>query len=79
MAPDKPMQNGICEVFDGRRRVELLDETLFFASTTPAPRSPDGRCAAKPHFHLRQRLPESGTIWLRPRASSLRSDPRGAG
>jgi putative transposase len=30
IAPDKPMQNGICESFNGRMRDELLNETLFF-------------------------------------------------
>jgi putative transposase len=28
--PDKPMQNGFCESFNGRMRDELLNETLFF-------------------------------------------------
>ena len=28
--PGKPMQNGICEAFNGRMRDELLNETLFF-------------------------------------------------
>ena len=30
IAPGKPMQNGICESFQGRLRDELLNETLFF-------------------------------------------------
>jgi putative transposase len=30
IAPGKPMQNGICESFNGRMRDELLNETLFF-------------------------------------------------
>ena len=30
IAPGKPMQNGICEAFNGRTRDELLNETLFF-------------------------------------------------
>ncbi len=29
IAPGKPMQNGICEAFNGRMRDELLNETLF--------------------------------------------------
>jgi transposase InsO family protein len=29
IAPGKPMQNGICESFQGRFRDELLNETLF--------------------------------------------------
>jgi putative transposase len=29
--PGKPMQNGICESFNGRMRDELLNETLFFS------------------------------------------------
>jgi transposase InsO family protein len=31
IAPGKPMQNGICESFQGRLRDELLNETLFFS------------------------------------------------
>ena len=30
IAPGKPMQNGLCESFNGRMRDELLNETLFF-------------------------------------------------
>ena len=30
IAPGRPMQNGICESFQGRLRDELLNETLFF-------------------------------------------------
>ena len=30
IAPGKPMQNGVCESFNGRMRDELLNETLFF-------------------------------------------------
>jgi putative transposase len=30
IAPGKPMQNGFCESFNGRMRVELLNEALFF-------------------------------------------------
>lgn len=30
IAPGKPMQNGKCEVFNGRMRDELLNEALFF-------------------------------------------------
>ena len=29
IAPGKPMQNGICESFNGRMRDEFLNETLF--------------------------------------------------
>jgi putative transposase len=29
IAPGRPMQNGICEAFNGRMRDELLNETLF--------------------------------------------------
>jgi len=39
IAPGKPMQNGYVESFNGRMRDELLNESLFFASTTPAARS----------------------------------------
>jgi putative transposase len=28
--PGKPMQNGICEAFNGRMRDELLNETIFY-------------------------------------------------
>jgi transposase InsO family protein len=30
IAPGKPMQNGVCESFNGRMRDELLNETVFF-------------------------------------------------
>jgi putative transposase len=30
IAPGKPMQNGVCESFNGRMRDELLNETMFF-------------------------------------------------
>ena len=30
IAPGKPMQNGICEAFNGRMRDELLNETIFY-------------------------------------------------
>jgi putative transposase len=30
IAPGQPMQNGVCESFNGRMRDELLNETLFF-------------------------------------------------
>ena len=30
IAPGKPMQNGICEAFNGRMRNELLNETIFY-------------------------------------------------
>ena len=30
IAPGKPMQNGICEAFNGRMRDELLNETFFY-------------------------------------------------
>jgi hypothetical protein len=29
ITPGKPMQNGICEAFNGRMRDELLNETIF--------------------------------------------------
>jgi putative transposase len=30
IAPGKPMQNGICQAFNGRMRDELLNETIFY-------------------------------------------------
>jgi putative transposase len=30
IAPGKPMQNGICEAFNGRMRDELLNATIFY-------------------------------------------------
>ena len=30
IAPGKPMQNGVCEAFNGRMRDELLNETIFY-------------------------------------------------
>ncbi len=29
IAPEMPLQNGLCESFNGRMRDELLNETLF--------------------------------------------------
>jgi putative transposase len=40
IAPGKPMQNGVCEAFNGRMRDELLNETIFYdldhARSSPA-------------------------------------------
>jgi transposase InsO family protein len=30
IAPGKPMQNSICETFNGRMRDQLLNETIFY-------------------------------------------------
>jgi transposase InsO family protein len=31
IAPNKPIQNGCCEIFNGRMRDRLLNESLFFS------------------------------------------------
>ena len=42
IAPGKPMQNGICEAFNGRMRDELLNEMIFYDLGHARGRSPDG-------------------------------------
>jgi putative transposase len=42
IAPDKPMQNGFCESFNGRMRDELLNENLFFGRDHARARIADG-------------------------------------
>jgi putative transposase len=60
IAPGKPMQNGICESFQGRLRDELLNETLFFdlghARSTIA-RSVTDFNNCRPHSALSYRTP----------------------
>jgi transposase InsO family protein len=60
IAPGKPMQNGICESFNGRMRDELLNETLFFGLDHA--RSGVARWVAdynerRPHSSLRYQTP----------------------
>uniref|UniRef100_Q07N94 Integrase catalytic domain-containing protein n=1 Tax=Rhodopseudomonas palustris (strain BisA53) TaxID=316055 RepID=Q07N94_RHOP5 len=42
ITPGKPMQNGLCESFNGKMRDELLNEPCSSASPTPTPRLPAG-------------------------------------
>ena len=42
IVPGKPMQNGICEAFNGRMRDELLNETIFYDPDHPDRRWRDG-------------------------------------
>ncbi len=69
IAPSKPMQNGYIESFNGRMRDELLNESLFLASITPAVPVPNGERTTAP----RGRIPRSAT---RPRRPSPRSSPQ---
>jgi len=60
IAPGKPMQNGVCESFNGRMRDELLNETLFFDLAHA--RAALARWAAdynerRPHSALRYQTP----------------------
>lgn len=55
IAPGKPTQNGFVESFNGRRRDELLNETLFFTigQARPIPaRWVDDYNTERPHFSL---------------------------
>jgi putative transposase len=60
IAPGKPMQNGVCESFNGRMRDELLNETLFFglghARTAIAHWAADYN-ERRPHSALRYQTP----------------------
>jgi putative transposase len=62
IAPGKPMQNGICEAFNGRMRDELLNETLFY--DLDHARSVTARWVAA----YNQRRPHSALGYLTPAA-----------
>src|SRR4051812_6411909 len=60
IAPGKPMQNGICESFNGRMRDELLNETLFFGldhARTGLARWVADYNGRRPHSALRYQTP----------------------
>ena len=60
IAPGKPMQNGICESFNGRMRDELLNETLFFGlghARTAIARWAADYNERRPHSALRYQTP----------------------
>ena len=60
IAPGKPMQNGICESFNGRMRDELLNETLFFGldhARTGLARWVADYNGCRPHSALRYQTP----------------------
>src|SRR3954447_477490 len=60
IAPGKPMQNGICESFNGRMRDELLNETLFFGldhARTGLARWVADYNERRPHSSLRYQTP----------------------
>jgi putative transposase len=84
IAPGKPMQNGICESFNGRMRDELLNETLFFGLDHA--RSGVARWVAdynerRPHSSLRYQTPAAyaatftATADRRSNADQLRRSP----
>jgi len=55
IAPGKPMQNGICEAFNGRMRDELLNETIFYDldhARSALARWVDGYNRQRPHSAL---------------------------
>jgi transposase InsO family protein len=62
IAPGKPMQNGICEAFNGRMRDELLNETIFY--DLDHARSVIARWVA----NYNQRRPHSALGYLTPAA-----------
>jgi putative transposase len=62
IAPGKPMQNGICESFQGRLRDELLNETLFFGldhARSVLARWVSDFNACRPHSALGYQTPEA--------------------
>jgi putative transposase len=60
IAPGKPMQNGLCESFNGRLRDELLNETLFRSL-------PHARCALENwRCDYNTDRPHSRIGWLTP-------------
>ncbi|MET4236484.1 transposase InsO family protein [Bradyrhizobium sp. i1.4.4] len=76
IAPDKPMQNGSFESFNGRIRDELLNETLFFdlddARTTLAAWVADYN-GERPHFSLQYLTPAAYAASLAATDARLRN------
>jgi hypothetical protein len=72
IAPGKPMQNGVCESFDGRMRDELLNETLFF-------RLDHARRAIADWVDYDERRPHSALRYLTPPAFAANSPQRAIG
>jgi putative transposase len=68
IAPGKPMQNGICEAFNGRMRDELLNETIFYDR-----RWPDGP------LHTIRSAPTQPSVISPPRPSREPSPQRAIG
>jgi putative transposase len=65
IAPGKPMQNGICEAFNGRMRDELLNETIFYDLD-------HARCViARWVADYNQRRPHSALGYLTPAAYAV--------
>lgn len=65
IAPGKPMQNGICEAFNSKRRDELLNETLLFGldhARSAVSRWVADYNAARPHSALGPRLSNTGGL-----------------
>jgi transposase InsO family protein len=79
IAPGKPMQNGVCESFNGRMRDELLNETLFFDLAHA--RAALARWVAdynqhRPHSALRYQTPAAFAATFTA-TSDRRSNPEG--
>lgn len=80
IAPGKPMQNGICEAFNGRMRDELLNETIFDDrdhARSALARSAAGYTQQRPHSAPRLPHPDGFRRNLRHNGRSA-SQPRPA-
>ncbi len=54
IAPGKPTQNGFCEIFNGRMRDELLNESLFFGLDHARKNLPPGPSTTTPTDRTRR-------------------------
>jgi transposase InsO family protein len=67
IVPGKPMQNGVCESFNGRMRDALLNETLFFGPRSrPNPDHGLGRRLQRPASAFGAGLSHSGGLRRQP-------------
>lgn len=70
IAPGKPIQNAFIESFNGRRRDELLNETLFSSLNQARSTLPSWRSDYNNH------RPHSGLGWLTPVEFAQTINPR---
>ena len=84
IAPGKPMQNGLCESFNGRLRDELLNETLFRSLPHARSALENWRCdynTDRPHSRIGWLTPAgyAATFTIAAQAASTRRTPLMAG